>query len=164
MSIGWGVCVRPRLNVWGGTYSHCLALELSYVAFTYFEIPIPFYFFLGKSCIFLFYLLYLMTSRYFWVKGKIPMFFGVLPPSQIPWSQLGCKWCHGALVEAPDPHGMPTSTTNIYKVFGNIDSLTAMVAYLRPPFYELLKKINFSTNFCPLSQPRVTPASWALWL
>jgi hypothetical protein len=38
--------------------------------------------------------------------------------------QLGYKWCHGALVEAPDPHGMvPTSTSKIYKVFENIQSL-----------------------------------------
>ncbi len=40
-----------------------------------------------------------------------------------------------------------------------LDSLTAMVAYLRPHFFELPKKINFSANFCRLSLPRVTPTS-----
>ena len=39
------------------------------------------------------------------------------------------------------------------------NSLTAMFAYLRPHFFDLPKKINFSANFCPLSRPRVTPTS-----
>jgi hypothetical protein len=41
----------------------------------------------------------------------------------------------------------------------DFNSLTAMVAYLRPLFLELPKKIIFSANFCPLSRPRVTPTS-----
>ncbi len=40
-----------------------------------------------------------------------------------------------------------------------VNSLTTMVAYVRPFIFELLKEINFSANFCPPSQPRLTPTS-----
>jgi hypothetical protein len=50
--------------------------------------------------------------------------------SQINWdggihgSHFGYIWCHGALIEAPDPHRMiPTSTPIIYEVFESIHKL-----------------------------------------
>jgi hypothetical protein len=48
--------------------------------------------------------------------------------------------------------------SNLSKI-NTLDSLTTLVANMRPLIFELPKKNNFSTNFCPLSQPRLTPTS-----
>ncbi len=48
-------------------------------------------------------------------------------------------------------------TLGVYSTY--LNSVTAVVTYLQPHFFELPKKINLSTNFYPLSRPRVTPTS-----
>jgi hypothetical protein len=54
-----------------------------------------------------------------------PKVWGV---SWFPWTQWGYKWCHGALVEAPDPHGMvPTSTPYICKVWQGVWELKTFI-------------------------------------
>jgi hypothetical protein len=62
---------------------------------------------------------------------------------QTPWSNLD---------------GLRLSLLSKVKM-STLNSLTAMVSYLRPLFFELPKKIIFSANFCPLSRPRVMPTA-----
>ena len=75
---------------------------------------------------------------------------------QIPGSQLGYKWCHGALVEAQDQLGIvPSSTSNIYKVFEIVHVLW-MVRWIHhhatstilfgPDFWELAEYISNSSD------------------
>ena len=88
---------------------------------------------------------------------------------QIPGSQLGYKWCHGALVKAPHPHGIvPTSTSNIYKMFEIIHVLwmgrwihhdVTSTIILGPDFRELAEYVchtSWTTNdvmvYCLMTQ------------
>ncbi len=85
----------------------------------------------------------------------------ILDSSQIPNSHLECKWCHGAVVEALDPHGMiPTSTSHTYKVIEIIHIL-----WVGTGIYHHAITTTFVGNYfkCPLIfkfTPGVQMKSW----